>query len=56
MDMITDPYRGTGRSPMSVIPESLSQEGSPEARDAASLNGQASLVGQSSFWPFTALM
>ncbi|KAF5351843.1 hypothetical protein D9756_007488 [Leucocoprinus leucothites] len=46
MDMITDPY-DTGRSPMSVIPESLSQEGSPDVRGAASLGRQPSLGAQS---------
>lgn len=44
MDMITDPYYIAGRTPMSAIPESLSQEGSPEAHDAATLRKQPSLV------------
>lgn len=44
MDMITDPYYDLGRSPMSAIPEALSQEGSPETRDVASARYQPSLV------------
>ncbi len=44
MDIITEPYYDAGRTPMSAIPEVLSQEGSPEARDAASVRYQPSLV------------
>ncbi|KXN90116.1 hypothetical protein AN958_04606 [Leucoagaricus sp. SymC.cos] len=47
MDMVTNPYNGAGRTPMSIIPESLSQEGSPDAHGAASLVGQPSLATQS---------
>ena len=46
MDMVTDPNYGTGKSPMSAIPEFLSQEGSPEARNVASLARQPLLVSE----------
>jgi len=51
MDMIAEPNHGAQRSPMSAIPEFLSQEGSPETRNAARLAHQPSLVSVLSLIP-----